>query len=687
MSSRPYKAGKRDKMEPKKLNRRNKIIIGFVIAVFVLFGANLFRIQVLNADASGEKAVKASTVKVEAARGEIYDRNGKVLVTNKQINSLIFEADYFPGQKEMESRIEIIDSLINLFDESGEEWNDDLPIKLKDEKAKFIKDRDSDISYLKSKDFLNLNEYATAENCLDALISRYSLESYSKKQARKIASVCYGMKKNLFSSSNPYTFADEVSNELIATVKENSEFYRGVEVKIITERQYTDGSIAPHIIGVVGAISAEEYKEKKDEGYSMTANIGKTGIEKKFESYLRGTDGEKSVVVKADGTKETVYTKEPVNGGAVILALDSDLQKKAQDSLEYLVTEKLKDVRSYQLVGSVVVQKIDDGDVLASASYPTYNLDTYWENAGKLNTDKSAPLWNRAIQSTYTPGSTMKLAVAMAGLEEGVITGPSYTVTCKHWYRYYTGYTPKCLGYHGRQNVVDALYNSCNVFFYEVSRLLGISKLNEYCTMFGLGSKTGVELNESEGTLDSVDSRAARGETWTPGLTLQAGIGHGNNQFTPMQLCSYVATVARRGTRKSAHFVKSVMSSDFSQTLYKTQTQVLSQANFKDSSWKLVEEGMRKVGDHYFKDAVVPVCAKTGTTTVTKTINGKKVESNNGILVCYAPADDPEIAISLVIEGASGGASTASLAVDIINEYFKKSDKVNSQQKYDELLG
>lgn len=674
-------------MEIKVLNRRNRILICVVFAVFLIFGANLFKVQVVDGESGGEKAVKVSTVKVEATRGEMYDRNGKLLVTNEQINSLIFEADYFPGQKEMESRVEIIDSLIKLFDERDEEWNDDLPIKIKNGKAKFVEDRQSDISYLKSKDFLNLNEYATAENCLDALIERYGLEGYSKKQARKIASVCYGMKKEMFSSSNPYTFADEVSNELIAAIKENSEFYKGVDVKIVTKRQYTDGSIAPHIIGVVGAISAEEYKEKKDDGYSMTANIGKSGLEKKFESYLRGTDGEKSVVLKADGTKETVYTQNPVNGGNIILSIDYDTQKKAQESLEYLVTEKLKDVRDYDLVGSVVVQKIDDGDIIASASYPTYNLDTYWENASELNQDKLSPLWNRAIQSTYTPGSTMKLAVAMAGLEEGVISGSSYSVNCKRIYTYYSDYQPKCLHYHGTQNVVDALYNSCNIFFYEVSRLLGISKLNEYSTMFGLGTKTGIELSESEGTLDSVDSRASKGETWTPGLTLQAGIGHGNNQFTPMQLCSYVATVARRGTRLSAHYVKSIMSSDMSQTLYKTETQTLSKADFSDRSWDLVEQGMRKVGDAYFKNACVSVCAKTGTTTVQKTVNGKQVESNNGILVCYAPADDPEIAISIVIEGASGGASTASLAVDIINEYFSSSDKVDTQQKYGEILG
>lgn len=674
-------------MEIKKLNSRNRILICIVFVIFVLFGVNLFRMQVVNGESSGEKAVKISTVKVEATRGELYDRNGKLLVTNKQINSLIFEADYFPGQKDIEGRVKIIDSLIKLFEERDEEWNDDLPIKIKNGKARFVSDKESDISYLKSKDFLNLNEYATAENCLDALISRYGLEGYSKKQARKIASVCYGMKRNLFSSSNPYTFADEVSGELIAAIKENSEFYQGVDVKIVTQREYIDGSIAPHIIGVVGAISAEEYQEKKSEGYSMTANIGKSGIEKKFESYLRGTDGEKSVIMKSDGTKETVYTKNPVNGGKVILAIDYDIQKTAQESLDTLVNKTLKNTRDYQLVGSVVVQDIKSGDVIASASYPTYDLDTYWENASELNTNKLSPLWNRAIQSTYTPGSTMKLAVAVAGLEEGVITGSSYTVNCRHTYTYYSDYRPSCLGYHGSQNVINALYNSCNVFFYEVSRLLGISKLNEYSTMFGLGAKTGVELNESEGTLDSVDSRAAIGETWTPGLTLQAGIGHGNNQFTPMQLCTYVATVARQGTRLSAHYVKSVMSDDLSQTLYKTETQILSQADFSASSWALVKEGMSRVGDHYFQSAAVSVCAKTGTTTVNRTINGKTVKSNNGVLVCYAPADDPEIAIAIVIEGAKGGSSTAPLAIDIINAYFGRSDKVDTQQKYGELLG
>ncbi|MGN1117304.1 MAG: penicillin-binding transpeptidase domain-containing protein, partial [Acutalibacteraceae bacterium] len=666
---------------------REIIIIAFVVLVFTLFGVNLFRIQVINAPSEEDRIITSSSTKVEAARGEIYDRNGKLLVTNSQSNSLIFDDNFFPKANEMEKRVEIIDALIKLFEENDAEWRDELPIKIKNGEAVFKSDSESSITYLKSKDFLNLNEYATAENCLDALIERYSLESYSKSRARKIASVCYLMKKELFSSSAPYTFAEDVPGELVAMVKENSEFYQGVDVKIVSEREYTDGTIAPHIIGVVGAINAEEYAEKKDEGYSYTSFIGKSGIEKAMESYLKGTDGEKVVVTNADGEKETIYTKEPQKGNSVVLTIDSDVQKAVQDALDEVINVTLKDKQSYQLSGACVVEELATGDVIAAASYPTYDLSTYWENASQLNSDSLAPLWNRAFQSTYTPGSTMKLAVSMAGLEEGVITGSSYKYKCTSVYTYYDDYRPKCLGYHGYQNVVNALYNSCNCFFYEVSRLLGIDKLNEYCAMFGLGSKTGIEINESEGTLDSIASRSALGEQWTPGFTLQAGIGHGNNMFTPIQMCSYVATVANEGTRRKASLVKSVFSSDFSELVYETPNEILSQANFSSSNWALVKEGMRMVGDHYFKNAVVPVCAKTGTTTVTKTINGRQIETNNGLIVCYAPADNPKIAISVVVEGASSGGSVAPVAAAAINAYFGAEDAQQSgEQTYNDLL-
>lgn len=674
-------------MNEKKGNIREIIIISFVALMFTLFGLNLFRIQVVNARSEEDRIIASSSVKVEAPRGEIYDRNGKLLVTNSQSNSIIFDYNFFPSQKDMEARIEIINALINLFEENDAKWKDELPIKIKNGKASFRKKSDAAISYLKSKDFLNLNEYATAENCLDALIERYALENYPRKQARKIASVCYYMKHELFSPSAQYTFAEDVPNELVAMIKENSEFYKGVDVKIVSEREYIDGTIAPHIIGMVGAISAEEYAEKKDDGYSYTSFIGKSGIEKAMEGYLRGVDGEKVVVTNADGEKETLYTKEPEKGNAVVLTIDSDIQKAVQDALWTEVNVTLKDKRNYQLTGACVVEDVETGEILAAGTYPTYDLNTYWENAASLNNDELAPLWNRAFQSTYTPGSTMKLAVSMAGLEEGVISSSSYSVRCSGVYTYYDDYHPRCMGVHGMQNVTRALYNSCNCFFYEVSRLLGIEKLNEYCSMFGLGSKTGIEINESEGKLDSVAARSALGEQWTPGFTLQAGIGHGNNMFTPVQMCSYVSTIANEGTRRKASLVKNVLSADFSNVVYETPKEVLSQADFKKSSWNLVKEGMRLVGDHYFKDAVVPVCAKTGTTTVSKTIRGHQIETYNGLAVCFAPADKPKIAVSVIIEGAGSGGSVAPVAVAAINAYFKSADSdTTAEQGYNELL-
>lgn len=677
-------------MKSKRDNLREIIIISFVALVFILFGVNLFRIQVINAKSEEDRIISSSSSKVEAARGEIYDRNGKLLVTNSQSNSIIFDYNFFPTQSDMEKRIEIIDSLITLFEQSGSKWRDELPIKIKNGKTVFKSKSDSAISFLKSKDFLNLNDYATAQNCLDALIERYSLEGYSKKRARKIASVCYSMKRELFAPSAPYTFAEDVPGELVSMIKENSEFYQGVDVKIVSQREYIDGTIAPHIIGSVGAINAEEYAEKKSEGYSYTSNIGKSGIEKAMEPYLRGTDGEKVVVQNNDGEKETIFTKEPQKGNAVVLTIDSDVQKAVQDALYKEVNVTLKDKRSYQLTGACVVQELATGDIIAAATYPTYDLSTYWENAGKLNSDPLAPLWNRAFQSIYTPGSTMKLAVSMAGLEEGVITGSSYSVRCSGVYTFFSDYRPHCMGVHGQQNVVNALYNSCNVFFYEVSRLLGIEKLNEYCSMFGLGSKTGIEINESEGKLDSIAARSALGEQWTPGFTLQAGIGHGNNMFTPVQLSSYVATIANEGTRRKANLVKSILSADFSEVVFETQHEILSQADFKQSSWDLVKQGMRLVGNRYFGNAVVPVCAKTGTTTVSKTINGRQIETYNGLVVCYAPADDPKIAVSVIIEGAGSGGSVAPVAVDAINAYFgadssEEADET-AEQNYNELL-
>lgn len=675
-------------MSPKISRHRFVIVFALIAFIFFIFLANLFSIQVIGNNEEDNSAVSSITVSVPGIRGEIYDRNGYPLVTNKQVNKIIFNYLSFPTN--YDERNKIIIELIRMFDKNNIEWNDNLPIEItKNGKLKFSEDKENEVSYLKSEAFLDLNYYATVENCFDALSEKYNLSSYSLKEARDIASVYYSMVKKGFNAGRDYEFASDVSSELVSAIKEKNDLFVGVDVQVASKRQYYDGALAPHVLGLVGAISEEEYESKKEEGYTINDVIGKSGIESSMESYLKGTPGTKTIITDAEGNKSEEYTLLPTQGDTVILTIDKDIQAVAQQALEEGV-KKLQTVneRIYPMSGAVVVMSTKNNEVLAMASYPSYDNDTYQENAGKLNTDPTNPLWNRALRSVYTPGSTIKPAVAMAGLEEGVITSSSI-VTCTGRYKYYEDYQPGCTGVHGGQNVVYAIYNSCNIFFYETARLLGIEKLNSYFTMFGLGESTGIELVESEGTVDSVELRTNRGELWTPGLTIQAGIGHGDNRFTPIQLCSYVSTIANEGTRYSAHIIKSVKSADLSETVLETETQVLSQANFKDEHWDYIKQGMLLVGTKSYADfTAVPcsVAAKTGTTTIEKTVNGRKIETYNGFIIAYAPYDDPEIAVAVAVEGAGSGGSTAPIASAIMAQYFAEKDTVETLQTENTLL-
>lgn len=675
-------------MSGKTAKNRNIITFTLIGVLFLVFLVHLFNIQVLGTDKSADSAVSVVTVPVDAIRGEIYDRDGYPLVTNKQVNKLVFNYLNFP--KDYTERNKIIIALIRMFDKNGVEWNDELPILINKKGAlTFDSEKKNEVSYLKSEAFLDLNYYANVNNCFDALCSKYKLGEYSTKDARDIASVYYSMVKDGFNTGRNYEFATDVSSELVSAIKERSDEFPGVDVQVASEREYYDGTLAPHILGIVANISEEEYESKKEEGYTINDVIGKSGIELAMESYLRGTNGEKTITTDADGNKTEEYTVKPVQGDTVILTIKRDLQKVAQDALEKGVKDLQESTeRSYRLSGSVVVMDASSNEVLAMASYPTYDNSTYQENYEKLLGDERKPLWNRALRSTYTPGSTIKPAVAMAGLEEGVISGDT-GVVCSGVYRYYKDYQPGCTNIHGYQNVVRALFNSCNIFFYETSRLLGIEKLNSYFAMFGLGEPTGIELTESEGIVDSVEHREQTGVLWTPGLTIQAGIGHGDNQFTPVQLCAYASTIANRGTRYKTHVVKSVKSADLSETKLENSAQILSKANFSDKNWDLVHQGMLLVGtESYARFDNVPckVAAKTGTTTVAKRVGGTMIETYNGFIIAFAPYEKPEIAICVAVEGAGSGGSTAPIAAAILAEYFAEKDTSETVQNENILL-
>lgn len=667
--------------------KRGVYAIVFICAVFAVFLVHLFNVQVIGTDEENASAVSVVSVSVPAIRGEILDRDGYPLVTNKQVNKIIFNYLSFP--KDYTERNKIIIELIRMFRKNKVEWNDNLPILLKNGKLVFDEDKPNEVSYLKSEAFLDLNYYADVEDCFNALVSKYKLEEYSLKDARNIASVYYSMVKNGFNTGRHYEFATDVSSALVSAVKERSDHLPGVDVQVSSERDYYDGTIAPHVLGIVANISDAEYESKKEDGYTITDMIGKSGVESIMESYLRGKNGVKTITTDADGNKTETYTQMPEQGNTVILTIRRDLQKVAQDALAEGISKlQVSTDRSYRLTGSVVVMDTRNNEVLAIASYPNYDNSTYQEDYDKLLADVSKPLWNRALKSTYTPGSTIKPAVAMAGLEEGVISGDT-GIYCGGIYKKFYDYQPGCTATHGTQNVVNAIYNSCNIYFYETARLLGIEKLNRYFDLFGLGQPTGIELSESEGTVDSVDHRTAKGDTWYPGFTIQAGIGHGDNQFTPIQLCSYVSTLANKGTRYKAHIIKSVKSSDLSDTVMQTEAQVLSKATFSEKNWDLVHRGMLLVGTKsYANFSKVPckVAAKTGTTTVSKKVNGRTIETYNGFLITFAPYENPEIAICVSVEGAGSGGSTAPIASAIMEHYFAKKDTQENLQYENSLL-
>ena len=643
------------------------IIFVCLTAVFVF---TLAKNQIIDGKTeTASNTASVETTEVKATRGQIFDRNGNVIVGNRQGNDVVFNAAEFPEYSEQEERNKLIKSLIDLFEKNNVEWNDDMPIVLDaNGNYQFAPDREKDIATMKSRDILRLNKYATADDCMNELIERYKLESYSKSDARKIASVCYEMKINNFNSANPYTFATDVSDLVASVIKENSVFYKGVDVQIANYREYTDGTLAPHIIGVTGVISAEEYAELKNDGYGMDDIVGKTGIEQLYEKQLKGKNGKKIVTTALDGT-QTVVTEGLENGDNVFLTIDAGLQKVTQDAL----ADKINSLDSANKGGgAAVVMNCKTGEILAIATYPSYDLNTYYDDYDKLAKDANSPLYNRALLSTYAPGSTAKVSTAIGILEEGVADENS-TIECTGTYKY-----GLVCNNNPDKTTIDmrtAIQDSCNIYFYHFGgELLGIEKMNIYREMLGLGQPTGIELYENTGVLDSPSYRASLGQKWQTGFSLQSAIGQAGNLFTPLQLCNYVSTIANGGTRYSAHIIKSVYSADNSTLIEEKKPEVVCETGFKKKNVQIIKEGMRRVAtvtlEGKFDDSVVEVACKTGTSTVEKTINGKKGIYSNGFLITFAPYDDPEICVALAVEGAYSGGSLAPIASSIYNYYY-----------------
>ena len=455
---------------------------------------------------------------------------------------------------------------------------------------------------------------------------------------------------------------EDISTTTAAILRENPVAYAGLKTELVPIRAYEAGEVAAHILGTVGPVYAEEYETLKSRGYHLTDRVGKSGIEAALEDELRGEDG--AYITLADGT---VRTREAVAGLSVKLTLDSGLQAAVQrivseemDALRQN-TEPLsgQDVKS----GSVVLLDVSDGGVLTCASCPTYDLSTYSARYTALASDAGQPLFNRALYGTYPCGSVIKPAVAIAGLTENI----TVECACDGVYRYYesVGFAPKCMGRHGAVDAVTALKKSCNVYFMEMGRLLGIDTLNRYASAFGLGQATGIEVGEARGVLASPQTKNG---AWVAGDTCQCAIGQMDERFTPIQLAAYAMTLANGGVRYRVHLVNRLLRYDGSVERV-IEPQILSTVRMSDTAARTVRDGMEQVvkkgGTAYeaFKGAPYTLAAKTGTAQ-----NGSK-RSDHGVFIAYAPAEKPQVAIAVVMENGTSAAASA-VARRVLDAYF-----------------
>ncbi len=659
------------------------------VAIMLVYVVRLAQLQLVQGEAFRNQVDSTYTSKttLTAARGEITDRYGRSLATNKTVNNIIFQKAYLPADETNQ----MIRRLCDLMEEWKEEWIDNLPLTAASKAAPltFTKDSDSRIKILKN--FLGLATYATAQNCLDALRERFDIpEDWTDEEARRVVGVRYEMERTGFSHNLNYTFAQDITNETLIQVKEMNYELKGVNVEQKPMRVYVSGDLIPHAIGTIGPIYAEESKELLAQGYSLNDQVGKSGIESWAEYYLRGTNGVRSVTRTKTG--EVLYdevTKEPVAGGTVTLTIDADFQRFAQDALNNGIAHIKKTYRWAEEMegGALVVLNAKTFEVLAQATYPNYDINTYLTDYASLLEEEYRPLFNRATAGVYTPGSIFKPCVAAISLNEGVIT-PSSTVSCQRVYRYFPDYQPTCMGYHSGINVIRAIQESCNIFFYDTGRVLGIDKMSSGATdYFGFGSPTGIQIYEEKGRMSSPAlSKTLRGETWVPGNTIQAAIGQMDTAATPVQLATYAATLANNGVRKQVSIVKDVRSSaDATKVLWKNEQKVLSTFPNKNKALETVKEGMvacsrRGSASTFFRNYKIDVATKTGSPQISTT-------ASNGTFIGFAPADDPQIAFAIVGEKMTHGYVLGQIAKDLCDYYFDTRQAGENMMRPGELLG
>ncbi len=676
-------------------------VAGLVILILLLltvYLVELYKLQIIEGEANYNRSSELTNAErtVTAARGNIYDRYGRTLVSNEETYNLKIDTDKLFANEDPNS---VILELVHMVQGYGDEYTDDLPITMTppfeyDPDMTAIQRTMLDAYYVRQE----IDPNSTAVELMSYMRTRYNIDnSYSAEEMRIIAGVRYSINVRYAVNTADYIFVEDASMKLISSIMENK--LVGIEVERAYSRKYGT-EYAAHILGYTGLMTQEEYEKYSLLNYSTDAMVGKDGVEYAFENYLHGKDGKVIETRNSAGTVlATVYTEEPEPGNHVYLTIDSVLQEQTERILANGVSILKQNIAQKRAEGTArgdynvdlkdeitgaaaVVVNVKTGEPLAMASWPTYNVATILEDYQELLEAENAPLFNRTLMGTYAPGSTFKPCTAIAALTMGIVNTED-KIKCEGVYTRYAaeGYAPECWIWnstkdhltHPEENVTTAIRDSCNYYFYSIGNFLGVDDLGRFAADFGLGEYSGIELVEAKGNMSNqANHMDYAGTEWRIGDTLQAAIGQSDSVFTPIQMAEYCATVANSGTRYSASILKSIRNYDYSEKLYDREPTVMSTVDSAEYNWAAVHEGMWEVLNDYINEKNVNVWVDCQWRVAGKTGTAQKGEGiqNDGIFMCYAPYKDPEVAIFVVVERGGAGADVQFIARNIMDAYI-----------------
>lgn len=676
-------------------------VAGLVILILLLltvYLVALYKLQIIEGEANYNRSSELTNTErvVTAARGNIYDRYGRTLVSNEETYNLKIDTDKLFANDDPNS---VILELVHMVQGYGDEYTDDLPITMTppfeyDPDMTAIQRTMLDAYYVRQE----IDPNSTAVELMSYMRTRYNIDnSYSAEEMRIIAGVRYSINVRYAVNTADYVFVEDASMKLISSIMENK--LVGIEVERAYSRKYGT-EYAAHILGYSGLMTQEEYEKYSLLNYSTDAMVGKDGVEYAFENYLHGKDGKVIETRNSAGTVlATVYEEEPEPGNHVYLTIDSVLQEQTERILANGVSILKQNIAQKRAEGTArgdynvdlkdeitgaaaVVVNVKTGEPLAMASWPTYNVATILEDYQELLEAENAPLFNRTLMGTYAPGSTFKPCTAIAALTMGIVNTED-KIKCEGVYTRYAaeGYAPECWIWnstkdhltHPEENVTTAIRDSCNYYFYSIGNYLGVDDLGKFAANFGLGEYSGIELVEAKGNMSNqANHMDYAGTEWRIGDTLQAAIGQSDSVFTPIQMAEYCATVANSGTRYSASILKSIRNYDYSEKLYDREPTVMSTVESAEYNWAAVHEGMWQVLNDYINEKNVNVWVDCQWRVAGKTGTAQKGEGiqNDGIFMCYAPYKDPEVAIFVVVERGGAGADVQFIARHIMDAYI-----------------